>query len=187
MSLPAQIREVAKRATCLHSKEAVDGALDKMASEIHAELEHSNPVLLVVMVGGCIPAGHLLTRLDFPMEVDYVHASRYNSGLRGGEVHWRAEPKTQLKDRTVIILDDILDGGLTLSAIVEYCEVQEAKEIYTAVLVDKECNREPGGVAHANFTGLTVENRYVYGFGLDYKEYLRNAPGIYAVAAEDEG
>lgn len=187
MSLPKQIKEVEKKATCLYSKADVDAALDRMAAEIHEKLEDSNPVLLSVMVGGMIAAGHLLTRLDFPLEVDYVHATRYQSGLRGGEIHWRAEPKTQLKDRTVIVLDDILDGGLTLSAVIEYCHEQGAKEVYGAVLVDKNCPREPGGLAHADFTGLVVENRYVYGFGLDYKEYLRNAPGIYAVADEHAG
>lgn len=187
MSLPQQIREVEKKATCLYSKADVDAALDRMATEIHNKLEDSNPILLSVMVGGMIAAGHLLTRLDFPLEVDYVHATRYQSGLRGGEIHWRAEPKTQLKDRTVIVLDDILDGGLTLSAVVEYCREQGAKEVYSAALVDKNCKREPGGLAHADFTGLVVENRYVYGFGLDYKEYLRNAPGIYAVADEHAG
>lgn len=186
MDLPRQVREVFSKATCLYSRAQVDAALDKMAKEIHAQLEHSNPVLLCVMVGALIPAGNLLTRLDFPLELDYVHATRYQSGLRGGEIHWRAEPKTQLKDRTVLILDDILDAGLTFSAVVEYCKDQGAKEIFTATLVDKKRQRDPGGLERADFTGLEVEDRYVFGYGLDYKEYLRNAPGIYAVAPEHE-
>jgi hypoxanthine phosphoribosyltransferase len=186
MDLPRHVKDVVAKATCLYSRAQVDAALDKMAKEIHAKLEDSNPVLLCVMVGALIPAGHLLTRLDFPLELDYVHATRYQSGLRGGEIHWRAEPKTQLKDRTVLILDDILDGGVTLSAVVEYCHDQGAKEIYTAVLVDKQRTREAGGLAKADFTGLVVEDRYVFGYGLDYKEYLRNASGIYAVASEHE-
>ena len=186
MPLPREIREVFAKATCLHSRAAVDAALDKMAREIHNKLEESNPILLVVMVGGLISAGHLLTRLDFPLEVDYVHATRYQSTLRGGEIHWRAEPKTLLKDRTVLILDDILDLGVTLSAIIEYCKDQGAGEIYTAVLVDKVRTREVGGLAKADFTGIEIEDRYVFGYGLDYKEYLRNAPGIYAVAPEHE-
>jgi hypoxanthine phosphoribosyltransferase len=187
MSLPKQIREVLAKATCLHSRADVDAAIDRMAREIHNKLEDSNPVLLVVMVGGLISAGHLLTRLDFPLEVDYVHATRYQSSLRGGEIHWRAEPKTSLKDRTVLILDDILDLGVTLSAIIEYCKDQGATEIYTGVLVDKIRPREVGGLAKADFTGLEIADRYVFGYGLDYKEYLRNAPGIYAVAPEHEG
>jgi len=186
MHLPEQIREVYAKATCLHTREEVDAALDKMAKEIHNKLENSNPVLLCVMVGAIVPAGHLLTRLDFPLEVDYVHATRYQSGLRGGEIHWRAEPKTQLKDRTVIVLDDVLDGGVTLAAVVEYCKEQQATAVYTAVLVDKKHKREPGGLEQADFTGITTGDRYIIGYGLDYKEYLRNVPGIYAIAPEHE-
>ena len=186
MHLPKQIREVYAKATCLYSRAEVDAAIDKMAHEIHNQVQDSNPLFLVVMVGGVICAGHLLTRLDFPLELDYVHATRYQSSLRGGEIHWRAEPKTSLKDRTVIIVDDILDLGVTLSAIIEYCKAQGAKEILTAVLVDKIRPREVGGLEKADFTGLEIEDRYVFGYGLDYKEYLRNAPGIYAVAPEHE-
>ena len=186
MHLPEQIREVYAKATCLHTREEVEAALDKMAAEIHNELENSNPVLLCVMVGAVVPAGQLLTRLDFPLEVDYVHATRYRSGLQGGEIQWRAEPKTELKDRTVIVLDDVLDGGVTLAAVVDYCKERQAKAVYTAVLVDKERPRETGGLEKADFTGITTVNRYIIGYGLDYKEYLRNVPGIYAVAPEHE-
>mgnify|MGYP003648880459 CR=1 FL=1 len=186
MSLPKQIREVYKQATCLYTREDVDKALDKMAGEIHNRLEDSNPVILSVMIGAMIPVGHLLTRLDFPLEVDYVHATRYRGTLEGGQIHWKATPKTKLKDRTVLIVDDILDGGITLKAIVDYCEQQGAKEVFTAVLLEKRDTRVEGGLEHVDFAGLEVEDRYVFGYGLDYKEYLRNAPGIYAVAPEHQ-
>ena len=186
MGLPEKIKEVYARASCLHTQADVEAALDNMAKEIHDKLENSNPVLLCVMVGALVPAGHLLTRLDFPLEVDYVHATRYQSGLRGGELAWRAEPKTPLKGRTVIVLDDVLDAGITLAAVVAYCKAQQANAVYTAVLVDKQRQRAPGGLAQADFTGITTADRYIVGYGLDYKEYLRNAPGIYAVAREDE-
>ncbi len=184
MSLPKHIREVFAKAKCLCSQQEVEAALDRLAQEIHAKLQDENPLILGVMVGSIIPLGHLLTRLDFPLELDYVHATRYNSGVRGGEIKWKATPRTPLKGRTVLIVDDILDAGVTLSAIVEYCEQQGAKAIYTAVLVDKAEARLPGGLAKADFSGLNIPNYYVFGYGLDYKEYLRNAPGIYAVADE---
>ena len=185
MPLPKKIKEVFARATCLHTEKEVQVALDNMARDISKKLSDSNPILLVVMTGGVITAGHLTTRLDFPLEMDYIHATRYNSGLYGGEISWRAEPKTELKDRNVIIIDDILDEGLTLSAVIDYCKEKGTSGIYTAVLVDKKHPRKPGGLAKADFTGLHIEDRYVFGYGLDYKEYLRNAPGIYIVAEED--
>jgi hypoxanthine phosphoribosyltransferase len=187
MDLPNQIQEVYSKATCLCSTADVDKALDKMAAEIHEVLHDKNPVVLCVMIGAIIPLGHLLTRLDFPLELDYVHATRYRGGLKGGEIHWKSTPRVSLENRTVLIVDDVLDGGVTLQAIVDYCEQQGAAKVYTAALVEKENARIDGGLSKADFVGLEVENRYIFGYGLDYKEYLRNAPGIYAVAPEHEG
>ena len=95
-------------------------------------------------------------------------------------------PDCKMHGRTVIIVDDILDGGITLHAIRDYCQAQGAESIYTAVLVDKHEARVEGGLQTADFVGLTVANHYVFGYGMDYKEYLRNAPGIYVVAPEHE-
>lgn len=182
--VPDHVREVYRTATCLYRREEVDAALDRMAYDIHNQLEYENPLFLCVMVGGLIPAGHLLTRIDFPLEVDYVHATRYQGKTRGAELVWKNKPSTKLKDRTILVLDDILDGGLTLQAIVNYCQESGAKKVYTAVLVEKEGVRLKGGLPFADFTGLKIDDYYVFGYGMDYKEYLRNAPGIYAVAKE---
>jgi hypoxanthine phosphoribosyltransferase len=184
--LPENVKKVFNRATCLHSRAEVDAALDDMAFHMSEKLSDKNPILLVVMTGGVITAGQLATRLDFPLQMDYVHATRYNSGLTGSEIKWRAEPKLDLKDRYVVIVDDILDEGLTLSSIIDYCQSKEVRGIYTAVLVDKNHPRKPGGLDKADFTGLFIEDRYVFGYGLDYKEYLRNASGIYAVHPDDQ-
>ena len=181
INIPDHIREVYRKADCLYRREEVDAAMDRMAFEIHNELEHENPLFLCVMVGGLISSGHLLTRVDFPLELDYVHATRYQGETRGRDLVWKNKPSTTIKDRTVLVIDDILDGGITLQEIVKHCVEEGAKKVYTAVLVDKEGVRLPEGLAKADFTGLTVEDRYVFGYGMDYKEYLRNAPGIYAV------
>ncbi|OGT63772.1 MAG: hypoxanthine-guanine phosphoribosyltransferase [Gammaproteobacteria bacterium RIFCSPHIGHO2_12_FULL_45_9] len=184
--LPYDIQTVYARATCLYSKHEVEKALDRMADAISAKLSDTNPVFICVVVGGMIPLGNLLVRLDFPLEVDYIHATRYKGGLRGQELEWRVTPATNLRGRTVVIVDDILDGGLTLSGVIRYCEQAGAAVVYTAVLVDKCHARLPEGHAAADFCGLTVDNHYVFGYGLDYKGYLRNAPGIYRVAPEHE-
>jgi len=174
------------KADCLYTMQQVDQALDKMGAAITRELKDSNPLVLCVMIGALIPTGHLLTRLNFPLEVDYIHATRYRSTTRGGDLHWLVEPRQSLKDRTVLVVDDIMDGGLTLSAIIDYCNQAGAKAVYTAVMVNKKRQREKGVNFEPNFVGLNTEDRYLFGFGLDYNEYLRNAPGIYAVAKEHE-
>ena len=186
MQLPAKIKEVYEKATCLYTKQEIDIALDKMAAEIKTKLEDKNPVLLCVMIGGLIPAGNLLPRLDFHMEIDYIHATRYNGAIRGGELEWLVRPRVSLQDRTVLIIDDILDGGITLTALIDFCKSQGAKEVYTTVLLDKKQTRLPGGLPKADFSGIVIEDGYVFGYGMDYEGYLRNAPGIYVVAPEHQ-
>lgn len=185
--LPDDIREVFSKATCIYSKTQVEKAFDHMATEISHQLANSNPIFLCVVIGGIIPLGNLLPRLDFPLEVDYIHATRYQKTTKGQKVQWLAKPQcTHLKNRTVVIVDDILDGGLTLNEIIHFCEEQNAKKVYTAVLADKEEARLSNGLPKADFCGLKIENHYVFGYGMDYKGYLRNAPGIYMVAPEFE-
>ena len=186
IKLPEDIQEILKKSQCLYSKKEVEAALDRMADEISNDLADKNPILLCVVIGGIVPLGNLLPRLEFPLEVDYIHVTRYRGGTKGGGIYWKAEPSANLKGRTVLIVDDILDAGITLKEVVEHCEEKGAKEVHTAVLVDKTKARVPEGVQKADYVGLPVENRYVFGYGLDYKEYLRNAPGIYAVAEEHE-
>lgn len=183
-NIPNHIREVYRTATCLYRREEIDAALDRMAYDIHNILEDENPLFLCVMIGGLITTGHLLTRVDFPLELDYVHATRYQGKTSGAELIWKNKPSTSLKNRTVLVIDDILDGGITLQKIINDCQQQGAKKVYTAVLVEKIGVRLEQGLPAADFTGLKVENHYVFGYGMDYKEYLRNAPGIYAVSKE---
>jgi hypoxanthine phosphoribosyltransferase len=186
MSNPKKIQQVMDRAECLHDLREIESALDGMAKSITEKLADKNPLVLCVMIGALIPMGHLLTRLTFPLEVDYIHATRYRGTTRGGDLHWLVEPRQSLQDRTVLVVDDIMDGGLTLAAIIDYCKQMGAKEVYTAVMVNKERVREAGVNFEPDFNGLKIVDRYVFGFGLDYEEYLRNAPGIYAVAPEDQ-
>ena len=181
-----KMQMIMDKAECLYDMQAIEKALDEMAISITQKLQHSNPLVLSVMIGALIPAGYLLPRLKFPLEVDYIHATRYRSTTRGGDLHWLVEPRQSLKNRSVLIVDDVMDGGLTLAAIIDYCKQAGAKEVYTAVMVNKIRQREEGVHFEPDFIGLNAENRYLFGFGLDYQEYLRNAPGIYAVAKEHE-
>jgi hypoxanthine phosphoribosyltransferase len=178
-------QEILDNAECLYSKDEVLQAIDKMAADITAKLGDTNPVIISVMTGAMIVTGHLVVRLQFPLEIDYIHATRYRGTTRGGDLHWLVEPRIDLNGRTIIVVDDIMDGGLTLAAIIDYCRQANAKEVYSAVLVDKRRVREPGVNFMPDFVGLSTDDRYLFGFGLDYEEYLRNIPGIYAVNSLD--
>lgn len=186
MSTPAPINEVFEKATCLFTLAEIEAALDRMAAAITEQLHDKNPIILCVMVGGLVAMGNLLPRLNFPLEVDYVHATRYQGDIRGGDLTWKAKPNHNLLGRTVLVFDDILDGGLTLAAIIADLKKMGADDIYSAVLVDKHHKRVPEGLDKADFVGLEVEDHYIFGYGMDYNEYLRNAPGIFVVAPEHE-
>src|SRR3990167_6934842 len=176
-----EIQAIMDKAECLYSFDEINQALDRMANEISHQLKSEKPLVLCVMTGALITTGHLLTRLHFPLEIDYIHATRYQGTNRGGDLHWLVEPRKNLKGRTVLIVDDIMDGGLTLSAIIDYCKQAGASKIQTAVMVSKQRVREPGVNFEPDYVGVVTEDKYLFGFGLDYEEYLRNVPGIYAV------
>ncbi|MDD2853685.1 MAG: hypoxanthine-guanine phosphoribosyltransferase [Desulfuromonadaceae bacterium] len=176
-----QINQLLRDADLLVSEEDVKKTLERLAEEITLRLQKSKPVVMTVMNGGLVFAGQLLTKLVFPMEVDYVHATRYGDNTRGDTLNWIVKPQTELKGKTVLLLDDILDEGITLAAIADYCRRQGAAEVLMAVLVEKLHLRKVTPGMRADFTGVEVGDRFVLGYGLDYKGYWRNAPGIFAV------
>ena len=174
-----EAQQVYREADLLCTRQHVEEALDRMAREITQALGGRDPLLLSVMTGAVVPMGLLLPRLDFLLNVDYVHATRYGKNTQGGELAWIARPVQSLAGRVVLLVDDILDEGLTLHAIAQECKAAGAAHVYIAVLVEKLRSR-PVEI-HADFVGLKLEDRYLFGYGMDYKGYLRNAPGIYAV------
>lgn len=176
-----ELSQVFAEADCLVSEQKVHAAIESMANAITERLSGSNPLLLCVMNGGLILTGQLLPQLKFPVQAEYLHATRYRQETTGGILEWKLKPDADFHGRTVLIVDDILDEGTTLDAIGDYCRAQGAKEVLTAVLVDKQHDRKARPGLKADFTGLEVEDRFLFGFGMDYKGYWRNAPGIYAV------
>ncbi len=165
----------------LYSSQQIGSALDRMAEAITATLEYCNPLVLMVMNGGFIVAAQLLARLQFPLRVGYLHATRYRSGTRGGDIHWIAPPWPSVEDEVVLVVDDIFDEGDTLKAILDEIQRQGATAVYSAVLVNKQHHRKVPNL-QVNFSGLDAPDRYIFGYGMDYKEYWRNLPAIYAVS-----
>jgi hypoxanthine phosphoribosyltransferase len=178
---PEQALAVLREAELLYSPEQVQTALDRLATQVTARLEHRDPLVLMVMNGAFMPAAWLLARLPFPLQVGYVHATRYRSGTRGGEIDWIAPPRPAVEGRVVLVLDDIFDEGDTLKAIIEEVRRQGAVGTYSAVLVNKRHDRKVAGLT-VDFIGLEIPDRYVFGCGMDYKEYWRQLPGIYAIS-----
>ena len=173
------IKEIEKESDCLCDSRKINKALDVLAEKITVDLKDMNPLVLCVMTGGLIPTGHLLTRLSFPLQLDYIHATRYQGETSGGELNWIQEPGISLQDRNVLLVDDIFDEGITLLEIARYCKEKGASKVYSAVLVNKIHKRKAD--FKPDYVGLEIENRYLFGFGMDYKNYLRNVNAIHAV------
>ena len=187
MNLFNEAQTILNKAELIYSAAQIHQAMDEMAAKLNQLFENKNPqqpvIVLSVMNGGLILTGQLLTRLNFPLHVDYLHASRYRNETQGGDLQWKVEPQNNLQGRQLLIIDDILDEGYTLKSIQQYCQQQQAADIISAVLVEKQHTRRVPNVS-CDVIGMTVEDRYVFGFGMDYKGYHRNVNGIYAVAEE---
>ena len=167
------------------SADAAAAAVARMARDITARLESCNPLVLGVMRGSIVFAGHLLPLLKFPLEFDYLDVTRYGDAIRGGEVAWRVTPGSALDGRVVLVLDDILDEGHTLALIRQHILSAGAAACYSAVFADKDIGRRKP--ITADFVGVTVPNRYVFGFGMDVRGAWRNLPAVYALNESGEG
>lgn len=178
-----QLQQVLHQADQLYSMTQINQALDQLAEQLTRDYADKNPLLLCVMNGAVITAGHLLTRLSFPLQLDYIHASRYGHNTTGGDLNWKAKPVSSLQQRHVILIEDIFDEGVTLASLRKYCQQAGAASVSCVCLVDKiRDNQMP---PKPEYIGLTVPDRYVFGFGMDYEGYWRNAPGIYALGETD--
>ncbi|HEX6928189.1 MAG TPA: hypoxanthine-guanine phosphoribosyltransferase [Gammaproteobacteria bacterium] len=174
-----ELREVLANADCLHDAAAIQDAVRRLAAAINPQYRDRCPLVLVVMNGGLLPAGWLLPAFDFFFELDYVHATRYRGRTSGDKLQWLAKPHKSLQGRDVLLVDDILDEGVTLRELIAWCGEEGANSVRTAVLVQKDIGRPAS--AKADFVGLVVENRYVFGCGMDYKEHFRHLPALYAL------
>ena len=172
-------QELLNQAQLIHSSEAVHAAISNLSNEITDKLKDTCPIVICVMGGGIVFAGQLLTQLKFALELDYVHASRYQNQTIGKTLVWQSLPKLDLTNRTVLLVDDILDEGVTLLAIKEKCLELGAKEVFSAVLIEKKLSHlKP---ICADFVGLEVPDQYVFGYGMDAYGWWRNLSEIYSL------
>ena len=176
---PEEAWRILEHADEVCSAECVAAEVTRIAREVSAKLEKRQPLVLAVMRGGVLFAGQLLSQLRFPLHFDYLDVTRYRSTTTGGEISWKVIPATAVAGRVVLVIDDILDEGHTLAAIRSKLLDAGASEFYSAVFARKDIGR-PTPVA-ADFVGITVPDRYVFGFGMDVYGMWRNLPAIYAL------
>jgi hypoxanthine phosphoribosyltransferase len=174
-----EAHRILDNADLLFTAEQVTAALRRVASELNITYSGRYPLVLSVMGGAVVFTGQILPLLAFPLEFDIIQVSRYGAHTSGQALQWRVEPRAKIEGRDVLVLDDILDEGVTLAAIRDLVLSRHPASCRFAVFADKEIGR-PKPI-HADFTGLTLPDRFVFGFGMDVKEAWRNLPAIYAV------
>jgi len=179
MDRTARAWRILETAELIHSAAAVDAAIVRVAAEISVKLKDQYPLVLSVMGGAVVFAGRILPLLVFPLDFDYIHATRYGTTTSGGQVDWKVEPKGNVAGRVVLVLDDILDVGDTMHAIRERLLGLGARAFYCAVLTDKK--KIAAKPIRADFVGLSLPDRYVFGCGMDAHGAWRNLPAIYAL------
>jgi hypoxanthine phosphoribosyltransferase len=179
---PEDAWRILERADEVCSAECVATEVSRIAREITEKLGKQHPLVLGVMRGSVLFAGQLLPQLRFPLHFDYLDVTRYRSTTSGGEISWKVSPGTAVAGRVVLVLDDILDEGHTLAAIRAKLLDAGASGFYSAVFAQKDIGREKP--IAADFVGITVPNRYVFGFGMDVYGMWRNLPAIYALTEE---
>jgi hypoxanthine phosphoribosyltransferase len=171
--------QLLQQAELIYSNAEVEASVQRLAVSITQCLAESEPLVLCVMSGAAVFAGCLLPQLRFPLELDYVQANRYHNRTHGDEIVWKVMPGTNVRGRTVLVLDDILDEGITLAAVREKCLEAGASRVLVAVLTEKDTGQQKP--IHADFVGLKLPNRYVFGCGMDVRGWWRNLPEIYAL------
>lgn len=175
-----QARDYLQQAEVICPADEVQSAVRRLAQEIKSQLGETQPLVLAVMGGAVIFAGQLLPQLDFPLDFDYVHVSRYGNHQQGGELHWKVQPQHEkLKGRVVLVLDDILDEGETLAAVKQRVLALGATAFYCAVFADKQHGRPKP--LYADFVGVELPDRFVFGYGMDIHGAWRNLPAIHAL------
>ena len=180
MSISEQrARDILQQAELLCPEELVQESLHKVARQINTALADTHPLVLSVMGGAVVFTGQLLPLLDFPLDFDYVHVSRYGDLRHGGQMHWKVEPRENVRGRVVLVVDDILDEGHTLAALRQRVMELGAGKFYSAVFADKRHGRAKP--IHADFVGMELPDRFVFGYGMDIEGAWRNLPAIYAV------
>ncbi|MDG0025314.1 hypoxanthine-guanine phosphoribosyltransferase [Trinickia sp. Y13] len=162
------------------SASEVNASIARMATAIRTQIGEDFPLLLSVMGGAAVFTGMLLPHLDFPLEFDYIHLTRYRNTTKGSaDMQWRVAPAESVKDRVVLVLDDILDEGETMAAIRDRILAMGAKRFLSAVLCEKQIAKAKP--LRPDFCGFEVPDRYVFGCGMDAKGYWRNLPAIRAL------
>lgn len=174
------IEAIKSEADLIFSAQQISCATDRMAIQLAEKINYQPAIMICVMNGGLVLTSDLMRKIEGDLRMDNLQVARYRDKTVGGSLHWHKEPQLSLQDQVVVLVDDIYDEGFTLEELVSYCKRKGARKVITAVLLFKE-KQKRSVTMQPDIYGLEVVDRYVFGYGMDYKGTLRNLPAIYAI------
>ena len=164
--------------TIILTKEEIDHLIGVMAQKISEDYKDKRLVVIGVLKGAFIFLGDLVRRLTIPVEIDFIQFSSYgNSDSSSGEIKLRSDISTKIKDKDVLVVEDIIDTGMTMSKFIKHLESFNPISIRVCAFIDKHERRKVD--YKADYVCHSVEGGFLVGYGLDYAEKYRNLPALY--------
>ena len=168
----------------LFTSEEIEATVKKLAAEIRQDYLGRHPILIGVLKGSFMFMADLVRLLDFPLEVEFIRLSSYGRGRKSsGKIKVVQGLRSKVKGRDVLVIEDIVDTGLTISFLLDYLGKKKPASLKLCALTDKSSRRQTP--VTIDYLGLTVPNKFIVGYGLDWDEKFRNLPNICVL--ENEG
>ena len=178
--MSTEMQKILSESECIYTESQINKSIAELAKKIEEKIYPLNPLVMPILDGAVMFSAALLKHFSFPFDVDYMHLTRYRGKTVGSSLEWKKKPTAAIENRDVVIVDDIFDEGYTLSEAAHYCKNKNAKSVLTVVLALKEHNRSFNNTL-PDYYALKVPDRYVFGFGMDYKNNYRDLTSIYAL------
>ena len=169
--------------TLFFTGDEIAATVKRLAAEIRRDYHDKHPILIGVLKGSFMFLADLIRLLDFPLEVEFIRLSSYGGGKSPGKIKLLQGVQSKVKDRHVLVIEDIIDTGLTTAFVLDYLNRKKPASLKLCTLTDKPARRKTA--VNIDYLGLTVPNKFIVGYGIDWNERFRYLPGIYAM--EDEG
>jgi hypoxanthine phosphoribosyltransferase len=158
----------------------IAATVERLAAEIRGDYFGKEPLLLGILKGSFMFMADLIRRLDFPLEIDFIRLSSYGGGTESsGKIKVVQGLRSGVKNREVLVIEDIIDTGLTVAYLLDYLRKKRPASLRLCALLDKPSRRQvPVSI---DYLGITVPDKFLVGYGLDYNERYRNLPDIYVL------
>lgn len=162
----------------LLTEEQIQAKVKELAAILKAEYADKDPVVVGVLKGVVVFFSDMVRNMDFPLQIDFMWISSYAGTNSTGQMQVKRDVSTDIKGRHVIVLEDIFDTGNSLDFTYKHLLAKEPASLKICTLLDKPERRNPQVTVKADYTGFTIPNEFVVGYGLDYNEHYRNLPYV---------